>query len=297
MLIGLGDRGRGGPAGADDSDAADGRGVQRRGRRRGGARRRLSGVLPGGGAGPWPGDARLRHRRALKRDYRDGKLRWKHHRFHQTPGAGVDGFGDVPFAAGGERRPSSLVFCFSPRTSWRAGSCLSPLVSLYLVLGASLLLGVLFVIPIGGADMPIVISLLNAFTGLAAAASGFVLSNYALIISGTLVGASGTILTRPDVGRLRASAGQDNLRRHRRRGNELGRTARRPGGQRRERLRLVGEYLADDAEKTRDRTRLRPRRRPGPAGPLRDLPWRRWSQRARRSSSASTPWPEGCQDT
>src|SRR5829696_1578903 len=76
------------------------------------------------------------------------------------------------------------------------GLVLSPLVSLYLILGASLLLGVLFVIPIGGADMPIVISLLNAFTGLAAAASGFVLSNYALIISGTLVGASGTILTR-----------------------------------------------------------------------------------------------------
>src|ERR687890_350322 len=76
------------------------------------------------------------------------------------------------------------------------GIVLSPLVSLYLILGAALLLGVLFVIPIGGADMPIVISLLNAFTGLAAAASGFVLSNYALIISGTLVGASGTILTR-----------------------------------------------------------------------------------------------------
>jgi NAD(P) transhydrogenase subunit beta len=73
---------------------------------------------------------------------------------------------------------------------------LSPLVSLYVILGAALLLGVLFVMPIGGADMPIVISLLNAFTGLAAAASGFVLDNYALIISGTLVGASGTILTR-----------------------------------------------------------------------------------------------------
>jgi NAD(P) transhydrogenase subunit beta len=73
---------------------------------------------------------------------------------------------------------------------------LSPLVSLYVILGAALLLGVLFVMPIGGADMPIVISLLNAFTGLAAAASGFVLDNYALIISGTLVGASGTILTQ-----------------------------------------------------------------------------------------------------
>ncbi|MDQ3862241.1 MAG: NAD(P)(+) transhydrogenase (Re/Si-specific) subunit beta, partial [Actinomycetota bacterium] len=73
------------------------------------------------------------------------------------------------------------------------GILLPPLVSLYLILGASALLGVLFVIPIGGADMPIVISLLNSFTGLAAAASGFVLNNYALIISGTLVGASGTI--------------------------------------------------------------------------------------------------------
>ncbi len=49
--------------------------------------------------------------------------------------------------------------------------------------------------PIGGADMPVVISFLNAFTGLAAAATGFVLSNNALIIGGTLVGASGTLLT------------------------------------------------------------------------------------------------------
>jgi NAD(P) transhydrogenase subunit beta len=79
---------------------------------------------------------------------------------------------------------------------------LSPLVSLYVILGAALLLGVLFVMPIGGADMPIVISLLNAFTGLAAAASGFVLDNYALIISGTLVGASGTILTQNMSGAL-----------------------------------------------------------------------------------------------
>jgi NAD(P) transhydrogenase subunit beta len=64
------------------------------------------------------------------------------------------------------------------------------------ILGLALVLGVLLVVPIGGADMPIVISLLNAFTGLAAAMSGFVLGNYVLIISGTLVGASGTILTR-----------------------------------------------------------------------------------------------------
>jgi proton-translocating NAD(P)+ transhydrogenase subunit beta len=75
-------------------------------------------------------------------------------------------------------------------------SFLTPLVSIIVILGGSLLLGFLFVIPIGGADMPVVISLLNAFTGLAAAASGFVLNNYALLIGGTLVGASGTILTR-----------------------------------------------------------------------------------------------------
>ncbi len=62
--------------------------------------------------------------------------------------------------------------------------------------GASLLLGVLFVLPVGGADVPIVISLLNAFTGLTVAASGFVLDNVLLLVAGTLVGASGTVLTR-----------------------------------------------------------------------------------------------------
>ena len=66
---------------------------------------------------------------------------------------------------------------------------------LALLLVGGLLLGLLFVLPIGGADMPVVISLLNAFTGLAAASTGFVLDNVALIIGGTLVGASGTLLT------------------------------------------------------------------------------------------------------
>lgn len=66
-----------------------------------------------------------------------------------------------------------------------------------LLLGAlSLLFGVLFVLPVGGADVPIVISLLNAFTGLCVAASGYVLEATLLIVAGTLVGASGTILTR-----------------------------------------------------------------------------------------------------
>jgi NAD(P) transhydrogenase subunit beta len=60
----------------------------------------------------------------------------------------------------------------------------------------SLALGVLFVLPVGGADVPVVISLLNAFTGLTVAASGYVLDNTLLIVAGTLVGASGTMLTQ-----------------------------------------------------------------------------------------------------
>jgi H+-translocating NAD(P) transhydrogenase subunit beta len=68
---------------------------------------------------------------------------------------------------------------------------------LYIALNvAALIIGVMFVIPIGGADMPVVISLLNSFSGLAASMTGFVLGNNVLIISGALVGASGIILTK-----------------------------------------------------------------------------------------------------
>ncbi|HIK13559.1 MAG TPA: NAD(P)(+) transhydrogenase (Re/Si-specific) subunit beta [Oscillatoriaceae cyanobacterium M33_DOE_052] len=75
--------------------------------------------------------------------------------------------------------------------------CLQPSnIPIFLALvGISLVLGVMFVIPIGGGDMPVVISLLNAFSGLAASAAGFVVMNNMLIIAGALVGASGIILT------------------------------------------------------------------------------------------------------
>ncbi len=67
---------------------------------------------------------------------------------------------------------------------------------LAIVLALSLVLGVVFVLPIGGADTPVLISLLNSFTGLAVAASGFTLNSDLLIVAGTLVGASGMLLTR-----------------------------------------------------------------------------------------------------
>ncbi len=78
----------------------------------------------------------------------------------------------------------------------KSGEGTSSLWVLLVVAIAALLSGVLFVLPVGGADVPIVISLLNAFTGITVAASGYVLGNVLLLVAGTLVGASGTILTR-----------------------------------------------------------------------------------------------------
>jgi proton-translocating NAD(P)+ transhydrogenase subunit beta len=79
----------------------------------------------------------------------------------------------------------SVVLVAGPQQQWM----------LILLICAAALFGVLFVLPIGGADMPVVIALLNAFTGLAVSAGGFVLHENLLIVSGMLVGASGTFLT------------------------------------------------------------------------------------------------------
>jgi NAD(P) transhydrogenase subunit beta len=70
------------------------------------------------------------------------------------------------------------------------------LVWLWILLGLAFVLGVAFVLPIGGADVPVLISLLNSFTGIAVAASGFTIGSNLLIVAGTLVGASGILLTR-----------------------------------------------------------------------------------------------------
>lgn len=72
----------------------------------------------------------------------------------------------------------------------------SKLIYLYVVIGLSLLFGIMVVLPIGGADMPVVISLLNSYSGLAACAAGFAINNMILIVAGSLVGASGIILTQ-----------------------------------------------------------------------------------------------------
>jgi len=80
-------------------------------------------------------------------------------------------------------------------TAWLVVDANAPHSAFYAVVALSLLLGVLLVVPIGGADMPVVISLLNSYSGIAGAMTGFIIQNEVLIISGALVGSSGVILS------------------------------------------------------------------------------------------------------
>jgi NAD(P) transhydrogenase subunit beta len=149
----------------------------------------------------------------------------------------------------------------------------SPSQGLYIaVLVGAAVLGNLFVLPIGGADMPVVISLLNAFTGLAAAAAGFALDNVALIVAGTLVGSSGTILTIEMSRAMNRSIG--NLRRRAR--GAPGPLDRRRGRRDQARLRRLG--------------RLRPRlRHGGRPGAARGQGARRRAAEARRGCELRDP--------
>ena len=139
----------------------------------------------------------------------------------------------------------------------------SELVFIALLVSAAVL-GILLVLPIGGADMPVVISLLNAFTGLSAAATGVALDNSALIVAGMLVGASGTLLTQQMAAAMNRSVraivaggfgGDDRAARGRRRRDRHGPLDHGGGRGDPARLRPAGRH----------RARLRPRRQPGPA--------------------------------
>ena len=107
----------------------------------------------------------------------------------------LEGHFDKPVTYPAQQVMNGALFVLSVllALAMAAGSHSMVLMVLFLVL--ALALGVLMVLPIGGADMPVVISLLNSFTGLAVAADGFAIGNIAMIIAGTLVGSSGTLLT------------------------------------------------------------------------------------------------------
>jgi NAD(P) transhydrogenase subunit beta len=103
--------------------------------------------------------------------------------------------GGRPITYAGQQVVNALVFAAAAAAGIALVAGVQDEWLLWVLIGAALVFGVLFVLPIGGADMPVVISLLNAFTGLAVAAGGFELENNVLIVSGMLVGASGTLLT------------------------------------------------------------------------------------------------------
>ena len=229
---------------------------------------------------------RLHHRRRVRQLLRLGR------HVPQAAGADDDPAGHLPracpIAFGGCRRWSRWGWASTSsatRLMWagdRRWAC------------SAWLLGCLFVLPVGGADVPIVISLLNAFTGLTVAASGYVLGNTLLLVAGTLVGASGTILTRmmaKAMGRSVANtlfgALQGGSTAGWRRGiGPAGPIGRARGRRDPARLRQQGHH----------RARLRARGRPGAAHDARAGRGAR-RRRASRSTTGSTRSPAGCPAT
>lgn len=107
----------------------------------------------------------------------------------------LEGHFDKPVTYPAQQLVNAGLFGLSALLALLMATGSHSMVLMVLFLLLALVLGVLMVLPIGGADMPVVISLLNSFTGLAVAADGFATSNIAMVIAGTLVGSSGTILT------------------------------------------------------------------------------------------------------
>jgi NAD(P) transhydrogenase subunit beta len=110
--------------------------------------------------------------------------------------AKLQGYASRPVSFPGGRVVSAVLALVAVGTGIAVIAHANNIWVLFIVLVCSLGLGILMVLPIGGADMPVVISLLNAFTGTAVAMAGFVLQNATLVIAGALVGASGGILTK-----------------------------------------------------------------------------------------------------
>lgn len=102
-----------------------------------------------------------------------------------------------PMVFGGQKVINGLLFAtIVGLTGWMVASPDAPVWAFYALIGTALLLGILLVIPIGGADMPVVISLLNSYSGIAAAMTGFAIKSEILVIAGALVGSSGIILSQ-----------------------------------------------------------------------------------------------------
>ena len=158
-------------------------------------------------------------------------------------------------------------------------------------------LGVLAVLPIGGADMPVVISTLNAFTGLSAAAAGVALDNTALIVAGMLVGASGTILTDLMAKAMNRSIAYVLL------GGFGGAHGRDRRARRRARTAASCAPRAPPTRRSSSPTRARSSSSPATAWPSRrpSTPCARWPRRSRsagsRSPTRSTPSRAGCRGT